>query len=451
MLSDYSTVTTDSVRDVVRSAIEQCDTIVAGIEDAGTRTWDSTMAPLDRIGVITSHAYGMGPFLARAHPDPGVRSAALEAEQELTAWQSDLVFRRGLYEAVLAFSETDEAAGLTGERARLLAFTMRDLRRAGHELDEGTRDELQTMRRRLVELGIEFQRNIDEYQGGIDVTAEELAGLPDDYVRALPDADDAGTRRVSLDYPDYFPFMDMAHDREARRRLQFAYYTKAVDDNRPILQEAVALRRRIAGVFGLDSWAAYAMEEKMAKRPEAVEAFFAELVPGLRVGAEPELADLREALGHDDLRAWDQRYLHTAIKRERFGVDQTEVAAYFPLEQVLDGMLSITAEVFGLSFRRLDDAEPWHPDVTVWAVDDAETGNHLATFAMDLHPREGKFGHAAAFPLVAGHGVGDEYVNPVTAILANFTKPSGDTLHSSPRAGTGKTSGPRAGSSTGTH
>ncbi|HSG79495.1 MAG TPA: M3 family metallopeptidase [Acidimicrobiia bacterium] len=426
MRFDYSSVTPESVRETVRVAIAECDALVEGVETARSHTWDTTMGPLDAIDAITTRAYGEGPFLSRAHPDADVRIAAQEAEQEITAWQSDLVFRGDLYESVRAFAATDEAAGLDGERARLLAFTLRDFRRAGHELDAERREELQAMRRRLAELGIAFQRNLDEDRSGLDLRTDEFDGLPETYVSALGDGAEAGTKHVSLDYPDYFPFMDLALDRDARRRLQFAYYTRVVAENRPILEEAVALRRRIAGVFGLDSWAAYAMEEKMAKHPGNVEAFFADLEPGLQAGAEPELADLRDALGHDDLQAWDQRHLHAAIKRERFGIDQMEVADYFPLDEVLAGLLAITGEVFGLAYRRLDDATTWHPDVTAWAIDDAATGTHLADFFLDLHPREAKYGHAAAFRLVAGHRADSGYVNPVTAILANFTKPTHD-------------------------
>jgi thimet oligopeptidase len=426
MLFDYSSATPESVREVVRAAIGRCDTIIAGVETAPTRTWTTTMAPLDEVDAIATRAYGEGPFLSRAHPDAAVRAAAQEAEQELTAWQSDLVFRRDLYDAVLAFSTTEEAARLEGEPARLLAFTLRDFRRAGHELDAARREELQSMRRRLVELGIAFNRNIDEFHGGLDLQRDQLAGLPETFLTALADGAEPGSKHVSLDYPEYFPFMDLAHDRDARRRLQFAYFTKAVAENRPILEEAVALRRRIAGVFGLDSWASYAMEEKMAKEPANVERFFAELVPGLQQGAGPDLEDLRDALGTDDLQGWDQRYLHTAIKRERFGIDPMEVAAYFPLNEVVDGMLAITGEVFGLSYRQLDDAPTWHPDVSAWGIDDARTGETLASFYMDLHPREGKFGHAAAFRLVPGHRTESGYENPVTAILANFTKPTED-------------------------
>jgi thimet oligopeptidase len=425
VLYDYTTATADSVGAVVEEAIAAGESLVAAIAGhEGERHWDDTMAPLDRIAEVSTRAYGRGPFLARVHPDEEVRNAAVAAEERLSKWLSDLPFRRDLYEAVQAYAATNEARDLTGERARLLEFTLRDLRRAGHALSEGERNEVQELRSRLVELGVAFNRNIDSFEDGLDLTREQLAGLDDGYVERLASGSAEGTFRVSLDYPEYYGFMDEAIDRDLRRRLQFKFLNTAVDANVPVLEEAVRLRARIAEIFEMPSWAHFAIEEKMAKTPEAVDEMYDAIVPALMDKAGDELDDLRAALGSDDLAPWDHRYLSTKIRRERFGVNPSEVAEYFPLEQVLDGMLSITGEVFGLSYRRHDSVAGWHPDVMAYDILDAPSGRHLATFYTDLFPREGKFGHAAAFSLLPAHRGDDGYVLPVTAIVTNFTKPS---------------------------
>ena len=426
---DYTTVTADSVRQVVDDAIERGEELVASVVGVeGERTWENTMAPLDDLDDVVVRANGIGPFMARVHPDREVRDAAQEAEEKLSKWTSDLVFRRDLYEAIEEYASTDEAETLDGEQARYLEFTQRDLRRAGHALSEEERAEVQRHRTRLVELGVAFNRNIDEAEGGLDLTEEQLDGLPDDYIARLDAGDDEGTYHVSIDYPDYYPFMDMAHDRGLRRELQHIFYNKAVEENEPILEEAVRIRHRIGEIFGLPSWAHYAMEVKMATRPEAVEEMYAGIVPGLTEKGQEEVQDLASVLEEDDVvRPWDHRYLHTKIKRERFGIDPSEVAEYFPLDRVLEGMFQITQDVFGLEYRQVDDPRAWHPDVIAYEVFDANSGDQLATFYMDLFPREGKFGHAAAFDLVPAHQGDDGYVLPITAIVANFTKPSGDS------------------------
>lgn len=425
---DYTSLTAETVTQAVEDAIARGEDLITSIVDhEGMRTWADTMAPLDMLGVEMVRAYGIGPFMARVHPDKSVRDAAQSAEERLQKWQSDLVFRRDLYQAIEEYAATDEASRLVGEDRRLFEFTQRDFRRAGHALTDEERAEVQRLRTRLVELGVAFNRNIDEFEDGLDLTREQLTGLPDDYIARLTEGAEKGTYRVSLDYPDYYPFMDSAEDRELRRQIQFKFYNKAVEANLPILEETVRIRHRIAEIFGMPSWAHYGMEEKMAKDPKVVEEMYAGIVPTLTAKGKEEIADLGATLGDGRPEGWDHRYLHTKIRKERFGVDPNDVAAYFPLQQVLDGMFDITGEVFGLSYRRHESITAWHQDVMAYDILDAASGELLATFYMDLFPREGKFGHAAAFDIVPGHPDPEGFVTPVTAIVANFTKPTADT------------------------
>jgi thimet oligopeptidase len=428
MLVDYTTVTPEGVAAAADDAIAAGEDLMAGlVSHEGPRTWADTMAPFDLLGDVMVRAFAYGPFMSRVHTDKAVRDAGQAAEEKLQKWNSDLVFRRDLYEAVEAYAATEEAAALTGEEARLLEFTRRDFHRAGHGLSEAERAEVQRLRTRLVELGVAFARNIDEYQDGLDLTREQLAGMPEEWIEGLSPGATEGTYRVSLDYPEYLPFMDEAEDRELRRQLQFKYFNKAATENTPILEEAVALRYQMARIFGEPSWAHYAMDEKMAKEPKAVEEMYAGIVPALTEKGHEELADMARALGSEDVQGWDFRYLHTLIRKQRYGVDPSTVAAYFPLQQVLDGMFAITSEVFGLTYRKNTEATVWHPDVVVYDLLDTATGEHLATFYMDLFPREGKFSHAAAFDIAPGWDGPDGRELPVTSIEANFTKPGADT------------------------
>ena len=205
-----------------------------------------------------------------------------------------------------------------------------------------------------------------------------------------------------------------------------------------MLAEAVALRERVAELFGSPSWAHHTMDEKMAHDPETVDAFYDDLVPALTKKATEEIAvmaarlsaDVDASLGSrqgDDLQLWDWRYYDTQLRRTEYGVDLHAVAAYFPLQQVLDGMLEITGEVFGLEYRPIAGAAVWHPDVRSFTIVDVASGEDVAVVHMDLHPREGKFSHAAAFTLVGGRRLPDgSYRRPVSAIVANLTKPTAE-------------------------
>lgn len=432
MIRDYTAVEVAHVQAAADRAIEDAQQLVEGIVSVeGERIFENTIWALDETTARLIEGYGEGPFLARVHVDPDVRRAASEAEERLTKWQVELVFRRDLYQALKEYSESAESAGLEGEHRRLFEHWMRDFKRAGHELPEADRVEVERLRNRLVELEVKFQRNIDEYEDGLDLTREELEGLPDSFIEGLREGSRPGTYRVSLDYPELHPFMDQARRRDLREQLQSKAWNAAVEANRPLLEEALELRRRIAELLGYPSWAHYAMEVKMARSPDRVREFYDELLPGLTGKSQPELADLREALeaetGDSEPASWDWRYYDTQIRRDRFGIDPNEVAEYFPLEDVFSGMLELTAEVFGVEYRRIDQTLAWHEDVMLFEIRDPDQRAHVAYFYADLFPREGKYGHAAAFPLVpAGRQRDGSYRRPVCAIVANFTKPQGD-------------------------
>ena len=114
--------------------------------------------------------------------------------------------------------------------------------------------------------------------------------------------------------------------------------------------------------------------------------------------------------------------------QEQYQVDPFAVAAYFPLDAVLDGMFRIYEELVGVRFVARPDATDfaWHEDAQPFDIVDPSSGEALARFYMDLYPRPGKFGHAAAFTLRGGRRLGDEYQRPISSVVANFTKPTGN-------------------------
>ncbi|HJR92224.1 MAG TPA: M3 family metallopeptidase [Acidimicrobiia bacterium] len=422
--------TPEQVAALVDEAIADADTLVDRLVGAEERTWETTLAPLDAISDRLEQAYGRGPFMGYVHPDAEVRTAARQAEERIQQWAVELIFRDDLYEAVTEYAATEDAVALEGEKARLLSFVRRDLRRAGHELGPDVRAEVKRLTQRLVELGVAFETNIAEHEDALVLTSDDLAGLPENYVERLTPGDEEGTYKVTMAYPDVVPFMENSERRDLRQQLSFKFNTRAIGPNRAILEEAVRLRARIAELFGEPSWAHYQLEERMAREPATVTAFYKELVPALTKAGLAEIEEMRAMLAEDTgepdavLQLWDWRYYHTRLSRERHGVDPNEVADYLPIDSVLDGLFDVTGDVFGLDYETVD-LETWHPDVTSYAIRDRADGKLIAHFHMDLYPREGKFSHAAAFTMVPGRRLPDgSYQTPVSAIVANFTKPS---------------------------
>ena len=429
---DYSAVTPGSVTGAVDEAVDRCRTLAEEAAGAGgPRTFDNTLAPLEEAGRLLGAAYGRGPFLGQVSPDEETRRAARRAEERMGKWALEMTARRDLFRAVSGYAATEEAAGLEGERARVLERTLRDFRMAGHELSDRDREEVRRRRSRLVEIGVAFAANLAEYEDALRVTEEDLAGLPPGYVARLSAGDVPGTRRITMDYPDVIPFMENSPRRDLREALAFKFGNRARESNTPLLEEALRLRAEIAELFGAPSWAHHAMREKMAARPEAVEEFYDSLLGPLTEAGLREREKMETALAAEDhappVAPWDRAWCHTEQLKREYGVDPLEAAAYFPLESVLDGLFEITQTVFGLRYEPLPGAPVWHPDVRAYRMTDAADGSLLAHFYMDLHPRPGKFGHAAVFPLApCGRGPDGRRRRPECAIVANFTRPSPD-------------------------
>ena len=429
MLFDYSSVTAESVSAAVEEAIVRGEALAAGLLAVeGPRTSDNTLRPLEEVGRWSMVAYGQGPFLGQVSTDEAVRNAARRTEERLQKWGLDLISRRDLYEAVRNYAATDEAKGLTGEQARVLEYTLRDLRMAGHELDEDGRSRLQELKLRLVELQVEFSANLAEYDDHLEVKAADLEGLPEDYRARLAPGSSEDAFRITMAYPDVFPFMENSPRRDLREALAFKFGNRARAENTPVLEEALRIRAEIAGLFGEPSWAHHSMETKMAEGPEAVADFYSSLLEPLTEAGRREIAGMERLLasrGHEPpVRPWDRAYCHTEQMKQEYGIDPIEVSAYFPLDRVLAGLFDITQAVFGLTYEPTD-APAWHEEVPAYRMIDSASGELVAHFYMDLHPREGKFGHAAAFPLVpSGRDLEGGRHRPVCAIVANLTRPT---------------------------
>jgi thimet oligopeptidase len=430
-LIDYAGVGAADVEKGCAAAIAESDAIVErilAVPDEG-RTFDNTLMPLEHLADVMGQAFGKYAFLGYVSTDADLREVARAQEEMMNKYQVGLGFREDLYEAVSAYAAVGEAKALTGERARALEHTLRDYRRNGFGLPVETRDEVKKLQERLVELGQEFEKNLAEWDDGIEVAPDRTGGLPEGYLERLTRRDN-GNYWVSTDYPDVFPFMKFADDAELRKRMEERFWNMGYPQNVALLEEAIALRQKIADFLGYPSWAAYRTEIRMAKDPETVLAFLEDLQVRLRDKLRADIAAMEATYAKDDpdgVNYYDWAYYNDKQLRDEYQVDQTEVSKYFPLDRVLDGLFGITQEMFGLRYVEIDGPAAWHADVRLFEIRDSATDELIAYFYTDLFPRDGKFNHAAAFPLRGGGARPDGARRiPVSAIVANLTKPTAE-------------------------
>ncbi len=434
---DFTIPTVLQISDAQRLSIENADRIVSGIVGVpdSAKTFENTLLALEEVSDLLERAQGRFGFMSFVAEGADTRDAADELREGLEKYEIELGFREDLYQAVTKFAESAAAQALEGESKRLLDQTLRDFNRNGFGLPSEERGRVRELKQRLVELNVAFQRNVDQWDDAILVTRDELSGLPEAYIENLRtgQSNDVTLYRVSLDYPEMYPFLDNAESEPLRRALMIKNYLKGGSENLPVLEEAIDLRDELASLLGYDSWAAYVVELRMAKTTPAIDTFLTDLRQRIEPKLRSDLDGLREAKREHtgeataEVELWDWRFYHNYLLRTRFAVDDFEVAKYFPLDAVLEGLFGVTQTMLGVRFEAVEPANAWHTDVKLFRVLDQPSGEELAFFFMDLFPRPNKFGHAAAFTLVGGRSMPDgAYQQPVSAIVANFTKPTAD-------------------------
>lgn len=358
------------------------------------RQWDAVQTALDNAASIAS-------LFAEVHPEEPVRERADELMQEVQRLSTDLSLDQDLY-AVLAGLSAD---GLDADATRVLEHTLRDFRRAGVDRDEETRTRLRELNEKAVLLSQDFGRNIRDDVRSIKVTPDRLAALPQDWIDAHPAGDD-GLVTVTTDYPDLVPFLTFAADREARAELSLAKNTIAWPANDDVLQDLLAVRAETASLLGYDSWPDLDAEVKMIGNGPAIGEFIDKISGLVAERAASDKAELQARMAQDhpgtEIASYDSAYYSELVRREQYGVDGQKTRTYFPFEQVRQGLLDVTGRLFGLEWTPVPAAEAgtWHDEVATYDV--SLDGARIGRIHLDLHPREGKYKHAAQFDLVRG-------------------------------------------------
>jgi thimet oligopeptidase len=388
---------------VARRADEHLDrarAVIATLKEGDGRDASTTLDLWNDLDLALHNAGAVTSVLAEVHPEEAVRTLCEDRQQEVTRLGTERDLDRDLYEVMAAL----DSDGLDAEGRRLLEHVLRDFRRAGVDRDEATRSRLREISERTTVLGQDFARNIRDDVRSIRVKPEQLAGLPPDFVAAHP-ADDDGLVTITTDYPDTIPFRTFATDADARRALMLEFHNRAWPANDALLAELLELRAEQAKLLGYPDWPGFDAEIKMIGSGDAIPAFVdrvAELAQG------PGRRDLEILLARkrqDDpaataLDSSDSAYYAELVRREQFDVDAQQVRRYFRFADVRAGLLDVTGRLFGVTYRPAADAPAWHEDVAVYDV--LRDGEPLGRIYLDLHPREGKYKHAAQFDLVPG-------------------------------------------------
>ncbi|KAJ3135204.1 hypothetical protein HK100_002975 [Physocladia obscura] len=410
---------------------------VANIPE-GTHSFDNTIRPLALEDKVFAPLITSFDFPQHVSADKAVRDASSAAETKYSAYNVETSMRKDVFESVKKYASKKEK--LSPEDQRLVDRIIRDFSRNGLDLSVEKQTRITQIKKELSELGIQFQKNLGEENTKLEFTAKELDGMPPDFLEKLDKTADGERFIVGLKYTEAPVVLKLCHVEATRKVVERAFNSRCKEENASILQKLVDLRQEQAALLGFPNHAAYILDVRMAKSPETVQSFLRDLNKKLQPLLDSDIAELlalkkktTESRGEPfdgKINYWDTGYYLNLIEKEKYQVDHEEIKRYFPLHVVTNGLFEIYQRLLGLRFEKVEDAQVWHPDVQMYAVYNASDDKLIGYFYMDLHPREGKYGHAAVFGLQPQ----SEGQLPACSLVCNFSKPTATTpsllLHS---------------------
>jgi Zn-dependent oligopeptidase len=373
------------------------------------RAYDDALLHLDSAVYQTD-------LIQNVHPDDAFRAVAEEANQRAAAFVNALSLDHEVYVALAAM----DIADADDETRYYIEKTLRDFRLAGVDKDEATRRNITALRDELVKIGQDFSRNIRRDLRTVVVNdPAELDGLPADFI-ARHKPDDEGRIRLTIDYPDALPVFSYARSEALRMAMHLEYNNRAYPQNIEVLNRMLERRHRLATMLGFASWADYVTADKMAGSAKVASEFIDRIIEASEARAERDYHQLLKRKRQDApaaaiVNAWETSYYAEQVRQSEFDFDSQSVRPYFAYERVKQGVLDVTATLFGVRFARVASAPVWHESVECWQMYDGD--ELVGRFFLDMHPRPNKYNHAAHFSIrtgVAGRQI------PEAALVCNF-------------------------------
>ena len=401
----------------------RCDAVlsVAGkakaemIARTGPASVATDLAAFDTL--MLAVADGLGDFyvVSETNPSKEVRAAAQACIPKLSELTTAISLSRPIYDRLAAIPRP----GLDAKTTFTLDKMLTNYRLAGVDKDEATRAKVAALQREITEIGLQFAANIRDDKGDIKLKPLDLAGLPQDFIDAHKPAAD-GYVHLTYDYPDVFPVLDFASKRETRKLVQTAVRNRGWPANAAVLKSLLEKRYDLAQTLGYADYATLITADKMIGDPQRAARFLDDVDAAAKPGAEADMAELLAFARTVDpsitqLQSYDNGYMSNLLRKQKYAVDAAEVRQYFTYEKTREGIFGLVSDLFGAEFRPWD-TPTWDKSVSAWELYD-RNGALVGRFYLDMHPREGKFNHAAQFPIrtgVAGRQV------PVGALICNF-------------------------------
>jgi peptidyl-dipeptidase Dcp len=417
----------------------------AEIEEIVNNTQDpafeNTILAFDKSGLLLTRVGKVFYNLNEANTSDQLQAIARKLDPLTTKHQDDIYLNEKLFGKIKAVYEKRLSSGLDPQQIRVTEKYYRDFERRGANLSKEKQEQLRKINTELSMLTLTFGENLlaetnKNFKLVID-NKNDLDGLPQEVADGGAETAKAmgmeGKWVFTLSKPSMIPFLQYAKNRDLREKIYRGYFMRGnngnANDNNEIVSKIVKLRVEQAQLLGFPSYAAYVIDDNMAKTPANVNDFLMKLWSASLPVAKAEVAEMQKIIdkegGKFKLESWDWWYYAEKVRKEKYDIDENELKPYFSLSNVRDGMFHVANKLYGITFTKLTDLPVYQKDVETFEVKEAD-GSHLGILYLDYYPRDGKRGGAWCTDFQASGWRDGKKVDPVISMVCNFTKPTAD-------------------------
>ena len=420
----------------IAEAKAEIDAIIANPDEP---TFENTIEAMEYAGETLDRVAGIFYNLMEANTNDAMQETAEQISPMLTEYSMYVSLNNDLFQRVKAVYEKKDELGLAQDQMKILEENYKGFVRGGANLSDEDKALYSKWSEELSLVTLQFSKNVLAATNAytLHVTDEaDLAGLPE-FVRTMA-AETAAEKGLegwafTLQAPSYSPFMKYSQNRELRRQLWTAYNSRAIGgeyDNTEIVKQIVDLRIKIANILGYETYADYALENRMAKTTPTVNEFIKNLLEPSMKYAKKDVADVlayakKNGFEGNRLESWDFSYWSERYQEAEYSLSAEELKPYFQLENCIDAVFGLANRLYGVNFKELNNVPKYHEDVKVYEVTDAD-GSHLALFYADFFPRASKRGGAWMTEFRGQSIKNGVERRPFISIVCNFTKPTAD-------------------------
>lgn len=393
--------------------------------DDNNLSWDSYIQKdidFDSLWVDKLTVFEMSSF----HPNENIRDVCNKCNTKLSEFAIEQSMRRDLFAKFKHYyygQYQSEKKTFSAERIRYIEKAMENYRMNGLELPYDKYEKVKELKKQISVLSISFSQNLNDYNKEYILTKDQLSGMTDSWLSSRKITD--GLYKINLKYPDYSPIMDRCSNRDTRKTILEGFNQRCFEENKPIIECIFKLRNELAKEFGFELYSDYKLQNRMAKNTTNIIEFLTDLKTKIKPVLQSDYEKILKIASNDgintfsDLRNYDMSYYSRLYTEKESCLDMEEIKQYFSLNQIIRGTFDIYETILGLKFVDMSSKYSdtfWHPDVKLYQAFNTADDSLQGEFYLDLHPRVGKYGHAAVFPIKRGN----TKEHPICIMACNF-------------------------------